>query len=73
MVLQLSAQKVREGRVDPGYVRIASRSRVEQEREKTREHEREKNSVKIEENILNRVCNFVRREKVHLFPHANAR
>ena len=61
MVLQLSAQTSREGRVDPGFVQIASRSRVEGEREKIREHEREEKSVKREEKRLNRVCNFIRR------------
>ena len=39
-------------------------------REKNIEHEREEKSVDIEEKILNRVCSFVHRQKVHLFPHA---
>ena len=55
----MSAQIGREGRVDPGCPRIASRSRVEGEREKIKEHEREEKFVKIEEKILNIVCNFV--------------
>ena len=41
--------------------------------EKNKEHEREEKFVDIEEKILNKVCNFVRRKKVHLFPHANVR
>ena len=41
--------------------------------EKTREHEREEKSVDIEEKILNIVCSFMYRQKVHLFPHANGR
>ena len=40
--------------------------------EKNIEHEREEKSVEIEEEILNRVYNFMYRQKVHLFPHANA-
>ena len=51
-------------------MQIAGRSRVEREREKIREHEREGKSVKIEEKILNRVYKFVCRQKVYLFPHA---
>ena len=41
--------------------------------EKNIEHEREGRSVEIEENILNRVCSFMYRQKVHLFSHANAK
>ena len=41
--------------------------------EKIREHEREEKSIEIEDNNLNRVCSFMYREKVHLFPHASAR
>ena len=41
--------------------------------EKIREHEREGKSIEIEEKILNRVCSFMYRQQVHLFPHANAR
>ena len=41
--------------------------------EKNIEHEREDKSAEIEEKILNRVCSFMFRQKVHLFPHANAR
>ena len=70
MGLQLSVQTSRESQVDPGCVWIAIRSRGGREREKIKEHEREEKSVKIEENILNRVCSFVRRQKVHLFLHA---
>ena len=51
MVLQLSLQTSREVQVYPGCVRISSMSRVEGEREKIREHEREGKSVKIEEKI----------------------
>ena len=46
VVPQLSTQIGREGRFDPGCARIASRSRVEGEREKIREHEREEKYVK---------------------------
>ena len=73
MVLQLSVQTSREGRVDPGFVWIAIRSRVERERKKILDHEREEKYVNIEENILNKVYNFLHRKKVHLFPHANSR
>ena len=41
--------------------------------ENNKEHEREENSIDIEENILKRVCSIMYRQKVHLFPHANAR
>ena len=41
--------------------------------EKNRDHERENKSVDIEENMLNRVCSFMYRQKVHLFSHANAK
>ena len=41
--------------------------------EKIREHEREEKSIEIEEKILNIVCSFMYRQKVHLFSHANAR
>ena len=51
-------------------MRITSRSRVQIEREKIKEDEREEKSVKIEEKILNRVYKFVCRQKVYLFPHA---
>ena len=51
MVLQLSAQTSREGRVEPCYVWIAIRSRVEGERENIRDHKMEEKSVKREENI----------------------
>ena len=44
---------------------IAIRSRVEREREKIREHEREEKFIKIEENILNRVSIFVHRQMVY--------
>ena len=44
-------------------MRITSRSRVEGEREKIREHEGEEKYVKIEDNILNIVCSFVCRQK----------
>ena len=37
------------------------------------EHEREEKSVEIEEKIFNRFCSFMYKQKVHLFPHANAR
>ena len=37
------------------------------------EHEREKKPVKIEEKILNIVCSFMYKQKVHIFSHANAR
>ena len=40
---------------------------------KIKEHERDKKSVDIEENILNRVDSFTYRQNFHLFPHANAR
>ena len=70
MVFQLSLQKSRDDVFNPCCVRIASRGRIESEREKIREHEREEKYVKIEENILNRIYSFVRRQKVHLFPHA---
>ena len=40
--------------------------------EKNGENEREEKYVEREENILNRVYKFVCRQKVHLFPHANA-
>ena len=53
MVLWLSAETSREVRVDPGCVWVAIRSRVEREREKIKEHEREENYVRIEEKILN--------------------
>ena len=66
----MSVQTSREALFDPGCVWIASRSRVGREREKIRENKREENSVNIEEKSLNRVCSFVRRKKVHLFPHA---
>ena len=49
---------------------IASRSRIGREIEKIKEHEREENSVKIEKKILNKVYNFVHKQKVHLFPHS---
>ena len=41
--------------------------------EKNKENEREEKFVETEENILNIVCSFMYRQKVHLFPHANAR
>ena len=41
--------------------------------EKKREHDREEKSIEIEDNILNIDCIFMYREKVHIFPHANAR
>ena len=41
--------------------------------EKNREHEREEKSVELEEKILNRVCSFMYRQNVHIFPHANSR
>ena len=41
--------------------------------EKNKEHERENKSVDIEEKILNGVCSFMYRQKVHLFSHANAK
>ena len=53
MVLHLSAQTSREGRIDPSRVWITSMSRVERGREKIIKHEREEKSIKIEENILN--------------------
>ena len=40
--------------------------------DKNIEHEREDNSVEIEENILNRVWIFMCRPKVYLFPHSNS-
>ena len=63
MVLQLSAQTSREGRVNPGCVGIASRSRVEGEKKNIKEHEREEKSIKIEEKILNKVCSVVCKQK----------
>ena len=36
-------------------------------------HEREEESVKVEKNILSRVCILVCRCKVRLFPHARWR
>ena len=48
MITQIS----REGLVDPGCVHISSRSRVEREGYKIREHEREENFVKREEEDL---------------------
>ena len=63
MVQQLSTQTGREGQVYLGCVWIASRSIVEREREKTRDHEREEKSVKIGEKILNKVCSFVCRQE----------
>ena len=41
--------------------------------EKNIEHEREEKSVELEEKILNIVCSFMYKQKVHLFSHANAR
>ena len=41
--------------------------------EKNKEHERENKSVEIEEKIMNIVCSFMYRQKVHLFSHANAK
>ena len=73
MVQQLSTQTGREGQVYLVCVWIASRSIVDREREKIREHQREEKFVNIEENILNRVYSFMYRQKVHLFPHAKAR
>ena len=60
----------RGGLVDLGCVQITSASRVKGEREKIREHEREKESVKLEKKILSRDYSLVCRRKVHLFPHA---
>ena len=54
-------------------MRTNERSRVERGRENIREHEREEKYVKIEEKILNIVCGFMYRQKVHLFPHADDR
>ena len=41
--------------------------------EKKTEHEREEKSIEREEKILNIVCGFMYIQKVHLFPHANAK
>ena len=41
-----------------------------EKRENIREHEREKEYLKLDNKILNRVCSLVRRQKVHRFPHA---
>ena len=41
--------------------------------EKIIEHEREDKPVETEETILNIVCSFMYKQKVHLFSHANAR
>ena len=41
--------------------------------EKNIEHEREEKSIEIEEKILNRVCSFMYRQKVHIFFHANSK
>ena len=41
--------------------------------EKNIEHEKEEKYVEIEEKILNRFCSFIYIQKLHIFPHTNAR
>ena len=36
------------------------------------EHEREKKSVEIEKKILDIICSFMYKQKVHLIHHANS-
>ena len=49
--LQLSAQDIRRASVDLGYVWIISKAKEEERRERTREHERKKESVNIDKKI----------------------
>ena len=53
-------------------IQVVCRSLVEykENRHKIREHERDKNSIKLDKNRFSRVYNIVHRRKVDLFPHA---